>query len=395
MLPFPILNQYGNIILKVSLLKTHTCFLGHMFLTTNGDLYAYGDNRNNRFGVVDTNLTILTKVLSGVKNFFSNLGYTIALMNDGTVKGSGRLDLLGIGVQSASFVDCTLHFSSLLSTGIRDIMTPETNGINNAGHIYVLDNNGDVWVRGRNSRGQLGTGNTTNVSSSFVKSISSVKCFCGTVNGNTALLITTDNRLMYTGSAVFSTVDVLSWTVLATDVYQATNIGGGVFYQTGAGYYIRGVQVTVTDAEYFNAVQPSASTAQLCNIPFIASPGNDIIFSDNVKYYGTTGVFLYSYIDKKYYTIGTNGYGRLGSGTDNPVSYYSAVNLPSPDKILNICTGRYFTTIVQKDSTQLIMSGAYNGVSTASGYDGPGLVNYPSTGSYPSSTVFYSSTFQI
>jgi len=114
-----------------------------------------------------------TSAISGVDSIECGVYHTMALMNDGTVKGVGYNDngQLGIGTFSGSYV------TSWTTSGVSNVSSLKSGGY----HSVALLNDGTVKSVGYNVQGQLGTGDTTNQSSWVTSGVTGVaSIFCGT-----------------------------------------------------------------------------------------------------------------------------------------------------------------------------------------------------------------------
>lgn len=170
MLPFPILNQYGNIIppptTKIKSLKSSSSANSVLLEYTNGELHALGTNTNGKFGTGNTtNLTVWTQIASTVKTYYATSGSCFYVTNDNTVHACGSLSLYnganlngsstgwGVTTPVSTFQDMTYTYPSLmLSNGIKQI-----EGSDSTLRQWVVDNTGILWGLGSQASYTLGT----------------------------------------------------------------------------------------------------------------------------------------------------------------------------------------------------------------------------------------------
>ena len=152
-------NIGGRTPLSISCGGYHT-----MVLMTDGTIWGTGDNSYTQIYNTDSiNMTTLTHstdftILTGRTPKYVSCGeyYTMALMTDGTIWGTGRniYGQLGLGY-SGTFATLTQITSDISGC------TPISISCG-ANHTMVLMTNGSIWGTGLNTSGQLGVGDTSN-----------------------------------------------------------------------------------------------------------------------------------------------------------------------------------------------------------------------------------------
>ena len=170
MLPFPILNQYGNIVppptTKIKSLKSSPSANSVLLEYTNGELYALGTNTNGKFGTGNTtNLTVWTKITNTVKTYYVTAGSCFYVTTDNKVYACGSLSLYnganlngsstgwGVTTPVSIFQDMTYTYPPLmLSNGIKQI-----EGSDSTLRQWVVDSTGILWGLGSQSSYTLGT----------------------------------------------------------------------------------------------------------------------------------------------------------------------------------------------------------------------------------------------
>ncbi len=153
-------------------------------LTTDGQLYAWGDNSDGQLGTANPNVSPCAQgsntypepepvTFPGlslgvvVLQISAGCGYAVAVMSDGSIWawGNDTHGQLGRGKEGPG-----AHGSvpkpvenwppgSEADTGVHQISAGGNDQCD--GHVLVLLNDGDVWAWGTNTAGQLGNGSTT------------------------------------------------------------------------------------------------------------------------------------------------------------------------------------------------------------------------------------------
>ena len=128
-------------------------------LMNDGTVKSWGDNSCGQLGMGSTtNISTPTNIpgLTGVKQLAAGNGHTLALMSDGTVKawGANNIGQLGLGDNGANNYRTT-PTTILGLGGVKQIVTNES-------YTLALMNDGTVKAWGANDNGQLGLGDNTN-----------------------------------------------------------------------------------------------------------------------------------------------------------------------------------------------------------------------------------------
>lgn len=126
-------------------------------LTNDNKFIVWGDNYYRQLGVGNISMqTQPVQVLEGVKEFpiVTSL-YTMALMNDGTVKACGynSSGQLGLGDTNQRSVFTLIPTDKL--SGVKDLKHVSSS-------LYAILDNGTIKTWGYNSNGELGLGDTQN-----------------------------------------------------------------------------------------------------------------------------------------------------------------------------------------------------------------------------------------
>lgn len=136
---------------------SHTCVL-----LTGGSIRCWGGNDSGQLGIGNTSSVnnannVSNLNLSNVTSISSGGSHTCALFNGGTVRcwGLNSSDQLGIGTQTN--VNNAATSNNLNLSNVSAIATGDS-------HTCVLFNAGTVRCWGLNTSGQLGIGNTNNIS---------------------------------------------------------------------------------------------------------------------------------------------------------------------------------------------------------------------------------------
>ena len=135
---------------------------------TNGTLWGWGDNTNGTLGTGNTtsysspvqigSLTTWSNVWNGTGGFGSGFNTALAIKSDGTAWVWGEGISGGLGLGNTTSYSSPKQLGALTTwTGAKVLM-----GQNSA---MVIKSDGTLWTWGRNNYGQLGLGNTTNLSS--------------------------------------------------------------------------------------------------------------------------------------------------------------------------------------------------------------------------------------
>lgn len=167
MIPFPIINKYGNVVIKPTIKTIDINSAGGSVLLqyTNGETYALGANTNSAYGTGnDSTLTTWTLLRNDVRLYTATQQYSILITNDNKVYGSGVFSSVfstafGYNIPSSStYQDISSAFSNFDISGIKSIVGNNES----ANRLYVIDKNDQLWGIGNNQYYSLGTGSKTN-----------------------------------------------------------------------------------------------------------------------------------------------------------------------------------------------------------------------------------------
>jgi len=130
-------------------------------IQTPGTLWAWGQNANGQLGLSDvTNRSSPVQVgaLSTWTNVSAGNNFTLAIQNNGT------LWACGYNTQGQLGLNTSTSYSSLVQVGTLSTWSSLFNGLAWTS-AFAIQSPGTLWAWGNNSFGQLGRGNSTNVSS--------------------------------------------------------------------------------------------------------------------------------------------------------------------------------------------------------------------------------------
>ncbi|WNA16192.1 hypothetical protein XaC1_557 [Xanthomonas phage XaC1] len=326
MFPIPIISKYGNNIPVITGIKKYVAmFNGLMVLSTSGDLYAIGQNSNGMFGTGDTTaITTWRKINSNVNDVWaSDQSGTLVRKNDGTWQTAGLNRFTGSSVTYNTYTDCTSYFVQY-NNNYRALYY-------NTENVYIIDNNDNLLGMGRNSSGQLGTGNTTAVTS-FTQLRTSVNKISFTMDSISVAVLHKDGTVYTCGSN--SNLQLGYSTVTTANRFQQ----------------VTGISGTVTDVQmgYLCMYVLSTSGLYTCGTQFSGQLGNGVSANTNRSFAQQSISFgvpskmwgnRYQIIVKigtSYYFSGQNMTGSASSGGSNftliPASYIANLN-PSDDSL--------------------------------------------------------------
>lgn len=333
-------------------------------LKTNGTLWATGSNNNGQFGngSSTTSYTTWTQVLTGVSQMSSYNGAIFALKSDGTLWATGynHVGQLGNGtttnittwtkvLSDVKSISCVMNYTASYSTDDSS---------------FAVKTDGSLWVTGGNSKGQLGNGTTTNITTwtQVLTGVSSISSYYGT-----SFAAMSDNTLYATGSNSFgqfgngTSTDLTTWTQVGSGVSSAYAEG-----QTTA-YIIK------TDGSLWAA---GANNGHFGNGSTTAS-ATWIQVLDNVgQVLASPGFALKN--DGSLWVTGGDSYGRygLGSSGESITTWTNTISAGS--------TSSDSSTSSTASGTTSTSSSTVDGMTTISGTLSGSLmdVSFPSTLAY-------------
>jgi len=131
-----------------------------MILTMNGEIYGTGYNNTGIIGDgTTTNRSYLTQMINNTgktpSEISSGSGYTMVLMDDGTIYGTGLNDYGQLGIGNTT--NQTLLVELINNTGKipKEVKCDDT-------YTKIVMTDGSIYGCGQNDYGQLGDGSTTN-----------------------------------------------------------------------------------------------------------------------------------------------------------------------------------------------------------------------------------------
>jgi alpha-tubulin suppressor-like RCC1 family protein len=149
-------------------------------LKNDGTVWAWGNNSNGQLGDGSTTLRNTPAPISGLSSMTAiaaGSGHTVALKSDGTVWAWGNNINGQLGDGSTTQRNTPVQVSGLSSVTMTAIAA-------GSGHTVVLKNDGTVWAWGNNTNGQLGDGSTTQRNAPVqVSGLSSVTMMTGIAAG--------------------------------------------------------------------------------------------------------------------------------------------------------------------------------------------------------------------
>lgn len=281
MLPFPILNNYGNIIPKAELKKmdftgatknsnTDGNYFGAI-LMNNGKLYGFGQNLSSIFGISTTMNGTISLALDNVDNFWLMMNGILVRTTSGEMLYRGKY-LNGIFCPNnatltpyitAGWLDVTSYFSTI-GVGILDAVCignyPDQiaqQSRASSTSLFVVSSSGVVYGMGYNdqlliSAGGGSTAIYTNFTSTSLTSVSSLRATPymthqdSKVNYSVIYAIKTDGTVWAKGTNIRSGIRtpayneyVTTWTQvqIQTPLLSMTASNEGAIYNTATAIY--------------------------------------------------------------------------------------------------------------------------------------------------------------
>ncbi len=124
-----------------------------LIVTTNGSLWAFGENRYGEFGNGSTSgqITPVKIMSSGVRSVAAgDAEFSLIVKTDESLWACGRNDLGQLG--NGNTIDQHRPVQ-IMSSGVQSVIAGN-------GNTLILKTDGSLWTCGRNDFGQLGNGNT-------------------------------------------------------------------------------------------------------------------------------------------------------------------------------------------------------------------------------------------
>lgn len=233
MLPFPIINQYGNTVIKQTITKISSGASHMAILYETGILYLTGLNNFGMLGTGDTTNYIKQYIIafSNVKNVWCGLYGTLIRTNDNKMYYAGRGLAIGYGSPTYNYLSFTNinNFNTVYSDDSQIIPGPQG--------FLILNSNKDLYFIGYNSVGELGNNSS------------------GTYHGTPVLVAhNVDEARLLDSSLIYRTGSTLYGS------------GNAVPFGTGSGDNIKTFQLITTSANHIGG-------NHLCNIALQNSTG--------------------------------------------------------------------------------------------------------------------------
>ena len=376
MIPFARVLMYGNIIAPpAGMRKINSYGLGHLFLSTDDKLYAYGENNASRFGSGSSDAItggVAKLVLDGVAMIYCHPAYTICLMKDGSFKAAGNLGIFGLGIQ-LSFVDVSAIFAPVGDV-VKVVITRRAVPGNST--VYALNSTGVLYAMGSNNRGQMGNGSAGSIGS-FVQ----INTDCKDVvscNYETVVVLKNNNTAWFCGNygltagssdiKVFTDIGDTNILTINSDGY-----GGCLLYTKSNGLYIRGLVNAMYGLTFTTGAQESNRLAVL---PFTFNASTFRYWTD------PEGQLQSCWIQNSStglrYGTGSSSIGRLGFKVESAsgLSFQEQdIELPEGIVVQSISSGNQYSAIIGSDGI-VYGSGAFSGFGS---FTGEQLVNFPSS----------------
>jgi len=328
------------------------------YLSEDGDVYVTGWDFSNNLGTHENSVS------NGGNNSYVNVLTKLDMPNNGKIKKIA----VGDGVWGAWYID---NEGRVYETGSAakpiEIDIPEDaviiDMVTDGYSQWFLDEKGDVYVYGNNSDGELGTGNTTNVSkvqkinipnNAKIKKIITCPLYGGgdsvwylDQQGN--VYVTGDNEYGQLGTG--NTTSMLTATKIkipgdveivdiATDTQSTLYLGeDGNVYASGLNNY---------------GQLGAGDTNNLLSVTKISIPSEGKIkriITDRYKNLRGNDLLNVFYLDDmgNVYACGYNSYGQLGLGHTNNVKNVTQINFPGGTKIVDVVSDLYSTWYVDTE----------------------------------------------
>ena len=335
-------------------------------LLSNGSVLATGINTNGQLGNGTlTNVNVFTNVYtpSGGKQciaVYCGVSHTIILLSDGSINVTGQNTYDQMGFSRGVYNKLTY-----LDIDVQSV---------SSGYFYiaVIKSDGSLWTKGLNNKGQLGTGNTTDVRV-FTKvydptllANNGVKCIAVSCGDNHTQLLLSDGSVLATG---FNDVGKLG-TGNTTDVSVFTKVydpkllvNKGVkciAVSCGSDHsqiLLSDGSVLVTGLNTDGRLGTGTLTAVSV---FTKVYDPNLLVNNGVKCIAVSCGRFHTQLllsDGSVRATGLNADGQLGSGnpTTTNFSVFTPVYTPTSDttKCIAVSCGRSYTQIVLSDGSVL------------------------------------------
>lgn len=306
-------------------------YTGHLYDTqyvtfllkeNNKELYACGDNLYGQLGLNKYSYPSFGKILvSDVKDIITD-DFTIILKNDGTVWGIGNNTngIFGLGHSNPLY-----QLTQLPIDNVKAIRTEYSIGAS----IYILKNDGTVWVAGYNRYGQLGLGDTTNrnvFTQVDVEDVKDVQC-----GWNHMMVLKNDNSLWVCGGNASGQLGLNNKTSTKVLTEVTTNVSD-----------IK--QISCAGENSY--IVKNDGTLWIAGRNWMGQLGmglnyktNWLVFTQNTKVSNVRKIIAFDQAsiiithDNQIYATGSNSYGLFGLGHSNSLFTYTKLNITDVKQI--------------------------------------------------------------
>ncbi|MCU6293961.1 hypothetical protein [Escherichia coli] len=377
MLPFGRMMNYGNEVAPPAGIKKINSFgTSQMILTNTGEVYAYGQNTNWRFGSGSSDEIsggVPQMVMQGVSDMICHPRCTLLRMADGRYLAAGNSTVLG-GSSGLNYVDVSSKFE-----GLGTITKIDFTRRNNASFtVYALNTDGDLYGIGYGNRGQLGLG-TANSLGVFTKINTNCRNFVS-CSYETIVALKNDNTAWFCGNYQFvsTSTDVTAFTNLGDtailNIY-GNGLNGELLYTKSDGLYFRGL-ASNRYGYSFSADQRAINSK--ITLPFTYDVSTFKILTDEQS--STVSVWISN--SDVHYGVGANSSDTNRMGFTNPATPNAGSNFTLQDfssvhgTIETVVSASNYTTLINSDG-KVFGSGPFNDDSlTYFPGNNPKLMNY-------------------
>lgn len=363
MIPFSVINTFGNKVLEEKIKKIFTGDQNLYILYKNGNLYALGQNNYGQWGVgVDGSTAInpITLISTNVQDAYDGLNSTVIRKTDGTWWYSGYQRVLGTTTDTTASTSWTsfsaFDYFSTNGLTIKDIQIQGSS-------IFVLCTNDRLYTMGYNPSGQLCRGGTTLIWSNFgaanggtnVNSII-VSPRCAYVLKNDGSLTRAGNGLMMgnNGSNITSQYTEISSTYTNTATINLSYSSLMLINPTtklpdGTGLRQYGQLANSSSDVRYTFYQTSTG---------LPSDFNTVYNSSGFSYdYAAQQRFVYG---SQIYCTGRNDNGQLGIGTTSNAVQFTPMVLPVPVSDVIMIKGNTLATYMLCNGNRLYGCGNFS-----------------------------------